>query len=146
MTTIPKIVKKIGSTGYVRPTKTFTDNLTPDEIEAKLEGYEQADINQVSIGTHVRYFELKDGVRKFRLGGLLLRNEGLPDYVILSNGDASWSAQVKDTIFFKKMTPKALKEENDTKLTELQLENSKLKQEIKYLMGVIKQNKIKINI
>ena len=39
------------------------------------------------------------------MGGQLFKNNGLPDYVILKSGtNAQWSVQVKDAIFYRKMS------------------------------------------
>ncbi len=48
----------------------------------------------------------------FRMGGQLFKNNGLPEYVILKSGtNAQWSVQVKDTIFYRKMTLDEIKQE-----------------------------------
>ena len=48
----------------------------------------------------------------FRMGGQLFKNNGLPEYVILKSGtNAQWSVQIKDTIFYRKMTLIEIKEE-----------------------------------
>jgi hypothetical protein len=102
---------RIGSDGYVRPKQTITDKLTKDDIKEKLEDYLPVDdLTKVPLGVHMRYFTLKDGKRLFRLGGQLIKNDGLPAYILLSNGTKSWSVQVKDTIFYRKMTEKEIKE------------------------------------
>jgi hypothetical protein len=46
------------------------------------------------------------------MGGQLFKNNGLPEYVILKSGtNAQWSVQIKDTIFYRKMTLIEIKEE-----------------------------------
>ena len=95
-----KILKKFGTDNYVRPDETITDKLTPEEIENKLQDYVQTDIEKIPLNTHVRYFKMDDGKRKFCSGGILYQNIGLPTYVKLSNGSNVWSVQIKDTIFF----------------------------------------------
>ncbi len=48
----------------------------------------------------------------FRMGGQLFKNNGLPEYVILKSGtNAQWSVQVKDTVFYRKMTLAEIKQE-----------------------------------
>jgi hypothetical protein len=95
---------------YQRPQMTYTDKLTKEEIQEKLDEYEKVEnIERVNIGTHMRYFSIIDGKKKFRLGGQLINNSGLPNYVVLSNGSKQWSVQVKDTIFFKKIAIKDVK-------------------------------------
>lgn len=145
-------LKKIGEDKYKRPLETLQDKLTKEEIEAKLEDYQLVkDISKVQIGTHMRYFTVgENGKKKFRLGGVLVRNDGLPDYVILSNNNITWSVQTENSIFFAKLTYKELKEEYDTILDEknmeikgMALEIKKLRSEIKDLKEEIKSNKKK---
>lgn len=92
---------------YMRPKQTFTDRINEDKeaILDQLNGYEQVDdLKQISIGTHIRYFiSMKDGTRKFRLGGVLINTKGLPKYIVLSAKNRTWSVQTKDTIFFRQL-------------------------------------------
>jgi hypothetical protein len=113
-----KVLKKLG-TGYVRPSKTASENLTPEEIESKLEDYIQTDIEKIPLNTHIRYFKMEDGKRKFCPGGILYQNVGIPTYVKLSNGSNVWSVQVKDTIFFRKMAPIEISTEYKKQINEL---------------------------
>jgi len=130
---------KLASDNYVRPKKTFTDKLTKEEIEEKLEDYKKVDdIYKVPLGTHIRYFTVSKGVKKFRTGGLLHRNDGLPDYVICNNGRNTWSVQVKNTIFFRKMTIKEIKKEYKDHIKSLEKKNRNLKLLIKDLKRKIK--------
>jgi len=86
--------------------KTFTSNLTKDEINEKLQDYKLVDdISKVPLGTHLRYFIMKDGNKLFRMGGNLKRNLDLPKFVVLVNAlGAEWTVQIKDTTFYKKMS------------------------------------------
>ena len=126
-----KITKRLSrDTSYQRPKKTYQDKLTPDEIEEKLEEYIKVeDINKVPLNSHMRYFTLNDktGKKEFRLGGFLTNRDQSDKYVILSNGNISWSVQTLNSIFFKKMTIKELKQEYEDKIEKLESENSKLK-------------------
>jgi len=134
--------QKLGHDNYVRPKQTYTDKLTAEEIEALLEDYTQVeDIYKVPIGVHLRYFITKDGKRLFRTGGLLSKTDGLPSFVIINNGIKSWSVQTKDTIFFRKMSLKEIKEMYEKKIDELQEENKKLKEENKKLHITINKQK-----
>ena len=50
--------------------KSYQDSLSPAEIKKKLEEYQQVDeIDDVKIGTHLRYFSFNPstGKKKFRL-------------------------------------------------------------------------------
>ena len=126
---------------YQRPKKTYTDNLTEDDINNLLEDYKKVEnIYQVSLGTHMRYFSKVDGKTKFRTGGSLVHNQGLPKYVMLSNGKNSWPVQVKDTTFFAKMTINEIKAEYDEELNKLEKENTQLRKQVNELKGKLGMN------
>ena len=114
---------------------TYTSNLTKDDIQQKLEDYKKVeDISTVPLNTHLRYFILKDGELVFRMGGNLKRNLDLPNYIVLRNAlGTEWTVQVKDTIFYKKMTIPEIKEEYDIIVNQLNDKVKKLKQRIKEL-------------
>ena len=115
--------------------QTYTNTLNKDEIQKKLEDYTKVeDLSTVPIGTHLRYFINKDGEYLFRMGGNLKRNNDLPKFVILKNAvGVEWSVQVKDTIFYKKMTLTEIKNEYENIIDELHSKIKKLKNEIKTL-------------
>lgn len=123
--------------GYVRPAVTMTDQLSKEQIEEKLEDYVKVDdIYKVPLGVHMRYFSNVNGKMVFRMGGLLHKNTGLPEYVILSTtptGKPGWSVQVKDTIFYRKMTLNEIKTEYQGIIDDLIEKNKKLKDENKKL-------------
>lgn len=123
--------------GYTRPAVTMTDQLSKEQIEELLEDYKKVDdIYQVPLGVHMRYFSNVNGKMVFRRGGLLHKNTGLPEYVILSqnpSGKPGWSVQVKDTTFYRKMTLNEIKNEYQTIIDDLIQKNKKLKDEIKKL-------------
>ena len=104
---------KYKKNGFERPEITYTDQLSKEEIQEKLADYSKVeDIYKVPLGVHLRYFVKKDGQMLFRMGGQLFKNNGLPEYVILKSGtNAQWSVQVKDTIFYRKMTLDEIKQE-----------------------------------
>ena len=104
---------KYKKNGFERPEITYTDQLSKEEIQDKLADYSKVeDIYKVPLGVHLRYFVKKDGQMLFRMGGQLFKNNGLPEYVILKSGtNAQWSVQVKDTIFYRKMTLDEIKKE-----------------------------------
>ena len=115
--------------------KTFTDSLTKDEINEKLEDYKLVDdISKIPLGTHLRYFTEKNGIKLFRMGGNLKRNLDLPNFIILQNAvGVEWSVQIKNTIFYKKMSIKEIKDEYDSIIEELHEKIKKLKTRIKEL-------------
>jgi hypothetical protein len=133
-------VEKLDKSKYNRPKKTFTEKLSKSEIMSKLEDYKKTTIDKISLGTHVRYFVVdSEGNKLFRMGGQLTKNDGMPQYVILSNGKNSWSVQTSTTIFFKKMSLPEIKQEHEIKI----LDKDK---KIKELLTLIKQLKKNYNI
>jgi len=112
--------------------KTFTGNLTKDEIEEKLQDYKLVDdITKIPLGTHLRYFVMKNGTKLFRMGGNLKRNLDLPKFIVLVNAlGTEWTVQVKDTTFYKKMSLKEIKEEYDGIIDELHEKIKKYKTKI----------------
>ena len=112
--------------------KTFTSNLTKDEINEKLQDYKLVDdISKVPLGTHLRYFIMKDGNQLFRMGGNLKRNLDLPKFVVLVNAlGTEWTVQIKDTTFYKKMSINEIKEEYDGIIEELHEKIKKYKTKI----------------
>ena len=124
---------------YVRPDVTLTDKLSKQDIEDKLADYTVVtDMYKVPLGTHLRYFSLVNGVKKFRLGGNLIKNSGLPDYVILSNGIKSWSVQTKNTTFFRRMNINEIKKEYEDIIDNLEYKNKTLRSLIVHLKQEIK--------
>jgi hypothetical protein len=124
---------KISDTNYDRPELTYTDLLTKKDIEGLLLDYEKVDVDKLDkilIGTHIRYFENKDGELKFRVGGIL-KVKGLPDYIILNNGKVGWSVQVKKCIFFKKISIESVRNEYKQLLIDKDIELDKLRSYIK---------------
>jgi hypothetical protein len=102
--TTPQI-KKLTKDTYKQPKYTYTEKLTKEEIASKLEDYKKVnDISTVLNGTHLRYFITKDGKKLFRMGGHIINKDGLPEYIVLSNGKNSWSVQLDGTTFFQKMS------------------------------------------
>jgi len=124
-----------GKKGFLRPKSTFTDNLSKEDVEKKLEDYKKVDdISNVLIGTHLRYFAKKDGELIFRMGGNLKSNTGLPKFVILKNAEGvEWSVQVEGTIFYKKMSIQEIKDEYEEIIKELNGKIKKLKEKIRNL-------------
>ena len=112
--------------------KTFTGNLTKDEINEKLQDYKLVDdISKVPLGTHLRYFVMKDGTKLFRMGGNLKRNLDLPKFIVLVNAlGTEWTVQVKDATFYKKMSIKEIKDEYDGIIEELHEKIKKYKTKI----------------
>ena len=124
--------RRLKKNNYEKPEHTYTEKLSKDEIAEKLEDYQKVDdINKVSLGTHLRYFITKDGKKLFRMGGQLFKNDGLPEYVILSNGVNSWSVQTEGTTFFRKLSINEIKQEYEN---QIQAKDDKIKE----LLHVVK--------
>jgi hypothetical protein len=142
--------KKIARTNYQRPVQTYQDNLTKLQIKEQLKDYKEInDITMLSIGCHVRYFSTDPKTKKklFRLGGSINKIDPEYRFIILTNGTISWSVQIANTSFWKKLTESEYKEElkeeirkeimteePDNKPTQkLEKENLELKKELKDL-------------
>ena len=99
---------------YQRPEKTYQDRLSNQDINDKLKDYIIVeDIKTVPINVHLRYFiyDPQTKKRKFRVGGKLLRIDSLGRFITLSNDQISWSVQIPNTIFYKKLNLDEYKEE-----------------------------------
>ena len=120
---------------YKRPKYTKTDTLTKEEIKELLEDYEKVDdIGKVKIGSSIRYFDVADpDNKKFRYGGTLV-NISCPNYVVLSAKGKSWSVQINDAIFFKRINVEELKKEYEEIFSKLEEKYRKVKKENKLLL------------
>lgn len=114
---------------YDDPLKPKQDKLSKEEIIEILKEYKKVeDISELKIGTQVKYFTVdKGGELKFRMGGELMLNNGLPDYVILVSGKIMWSVQVKNTIFYRRLSYDEIIEPFKKKLIEKEKEIQLLK-------------------
>ena len=146
--------KKIARTTYQRPTQTYQENLTKQQIKEQLKDYKEiTDITMISIGCHIRYFTIDPKTKKklFRLGGSVNKIDPEYRFIILSNGTVSWSVQIANTTFWKKLTESEYKEELKEELRKeimteeidnnsqqkLEKENLELKKELKNLLKKI---------
>jgi hypothetical protein len=134
---------------YNRPEKTYTEQLTKEQIAEKLIDYIQVDdIKFVRKGTHMRYYipdKQNPGEMKFCVGGFL-KFSGSDEYIILSQSpygkDAkSWSVQLKDAILYRKLTPQEI---NEKRINQLIIDNEKLRKENEKLKTVSGRKIIKI--
>lgn len=114
---------------YDDPLKPKQDKLSKEEIIEILKEYKKVeDISELKIGTQVKYFSIdKGGELKFRMGGELMLNNGLPDYIILVSGKIMWSVQVKNTIFYRRLSYDEIVEPYKKKLIEKDKEIQLLK-------------------
>ena len=107
-------------TTYVRPKKTTQDTMSNDEIKEKLKGYKKVDdIKTVVIGNHLRYFTKTANSKKpvFRLGGFLNKFGENYKYIVLGNGQLSWSVQLNGSNeFWAKMSKKEYEQNIETEI------------------------------
>lgn len=127
---------------YKAPEKTYQSTLSKEDIAKKLEGYNRVEGNkvyQVQLNTHIRYFTVnpKNNQKEFRLGGYLTKIGDNNEYIILSNGNFSWSVQLANTIFYKKLKLDEYKEQIVSEV------DDSIKNKMEFLM---KQNKELKNI
>ena len=146
------------TTGYVRPEVTFQDTLqNKDEMLKRLENYERVDdIEEVPLGTHIRYVTLDRNKKQvFRLGGILRRIH--PKYLSLSNGNHTWSVQryhysddnsddepIFETVYWRTVSKEDILEKmvmnQDEKILELQNALQKKQEELNKLKAFIKSH------
>lgn len=123
---------------YIRPTKTYQQNLNENQIKEKLMEYKRIDLiensKNIPLNCHIRYFNITDNNQKqFRLGGYLKKVDLDKRYCVLTNNKQSWCVNLDKSILFKKIDYsdyKNLLEENlylKSKLAETKDANSKLK-------------------
>ena len=116
--------QRLSKDDYVRPAKTFQQNLSEEEIKEKLMDYERVEnISKVPLNTHIRYFAyLQEGgdkkrlKRAFRMGGFLTNKDNYEKYIILSNGTKSWSVNTEKSIIYRKLKPDEIMEKSEKKL------------------------------
>lgn len=99
---------------YSRPAKTYQDTLSKEDIKEQLKNYKIVnDINVIPIGTHLRYIttDPKTKESKFRLGGSLSKFGDNRQYIMMTNGKQTWSVQLKNTTFYRKLSDNEIKDE-----------------------------------
>ena len=131
----------------------YQDLLTDEEIKILLEHYNEInDIYELRVGNLVRYYKLINNnnniIKKFRLGGNVIKIDYEKNYLILSNGTISWSIQYNNVIIYKKLTFDELKEFYENEIDEKDIIINKYKKHIleirnKYNNLVDKYNKLK---
>ena len=133
-------LKKLNDIKYIGDKKTFTEQLTKEQIKDLLEGYVEVKFSDIKMGFHVRYFKKNGDKLNFRMGGTIIKMD--PEYVIVSNGKANWSVQKKGTIFYQQapmsQIKKDIEEEYMKKITEKDDKINELMSLIKSLNKKIK--------
>jgi hypothetical protein len=127
MSSNKKTLKKISDVDYNGPKKTFTQELTTEEIQSLLEGYKEVNYDDLKKGYHIRYFSKNKntGKSEFKMGGTVIKIE--LDYVVLTNGSINWSVQLKNAIFYQQMTMEEIR--NDLKMeydAQLHIKNNEI--------------------
>ena len=121
---------------YIRPNKTYQENLNENQIREKLKEYKRVDLleDDVPANSHIRYFNITENNQKqFRLGGYLKKIDLDKRYCVLTNNKQSWCVNLDKSVLFKKVDYqdyKLLQEENNklkNKLFEIKDANTKLK-------------------
>lgn len=114
--------KKLTRLSDVRYRKTGNEvqsNLTQEDINLLLEEYEEVNdvTTELKTGIHIRYYSLVKDKKKrgefkklFRLGGTIIKIDSEFKYVVLTNGKLSWCVQLDNTIIYKKMSIKEIKD------------------------------------
>jgi len=144
----PNITKRLSRDTNYKPTgTTYTQQLSEVEIQKKLEDYvrvKKEDVPSIPLNTHIRYFSInpKTGEKQFRMGGMLTKHDPNNQYIVCSNGTLSWSVQIANSIFYKKMTNNEYKEHIQTEVQDsVQDQLESLIKENRELKKVLKQIK-----
>lgn len=132
-----KTVRLGGSNdSYIRPNKTYQENLNENQIREKLKEYKRVNLleDDIALNSHIRYFNITESNQKqFRLGGYLKKVDLNKKYCVLTNNKQSWCVNLDKSVLFKKIDYedyKVMQEENSklkNKLLEIKDANSKLK-------------------
>lgn len=131
---------RLSNDNYKRPVNTKTDKLTGDDISDMLDDYKLVEsFKDIKIGTHIRYFitDKNSGEKKFRPGGFLKAKNKIPEYIVLSNTQKSWSVQMGGATFFRKLTFDELKKETDDYIASLEIYIEQLEKQVESYGGTI---------
>lgn len=144
----PNITKRLSRDTTNKPTgTTYTQQLSEADIKKKLEDYirvKKEDVSSIPLNTHIRYFSInpKTGEKQFRMGGMLTKHDPNNQYIVCSNGTLSWSVQIANSIFYKKMSNNEYKEHIQTEVQDsVQDQLEVLIKENRELKKVLKQIK-----
>lgn len=131
---------------FVRNNLTFTERLTKEDIKAKLENYNRIEnveeLENVPIGTHMRYFKYEDGHYKFRMGGILMNKKEAKKYIVLANNGKTWCASTKKCKFFSKKSNKDLERRYNNVIKRQHKEISNIKNRDSKSKNIVKYDNI----
>jgi hypothetical protein len=146
------MLKRISKDNYIKTGNELQENLTEDDIKILLEDYTEInEQNELKLGMHVRYYTIKvdkygNQTKLFRMGGNIIKIDNEYRYLILSNNYVSWSVQINNSIFYKKMTLQDIKNIYDTKIDEKNFNINKYKDYINKLNKNYKKLEYQLNI
>lgn len=133
---------RIGNDNYKKSKKSKQSKMSPDDIKDKLKDYAKVkNIYKTPLKTHVRYFTIdkKTGGNVFRMGGFLNKINDEKEYVILSNGKITWSVQVNNSQFWRKLSLEEIREEYEEEIKMLKKNNKILKETLKKIKNQAKK-------
>ena len=125
MTEVGKLGKKypvVFNRNYKEAKKTKSTKYSKEEIKEKLKDYDLIDKHStLPKGSYFRYYTNQRGGEKFRVGGILTKNE--KDYIVLvsPNHSFSWSVQKRFITKLYHRNPK----EKEFKLVKKKKKNKK---------------------
>lgn len=140
-----KMIVKLGEddkeTNYKKPNITVAEKITDDQLVKMLEDYVKVKPTTLVKSDHVRYFTVnKDKTTSFKIGGHVMKIDGLPKYIILTNGKQNWSVQCDNTIFYKKMTNTEKIDELNETIDDLKFQIIRIKDEFEIERNELKEN------
>lgn len=128
---------RLSNTEYMRPEKTYQENLSTEQIREKLQDYTKVDkISDVPLNTQLRYFVIRKNPqtnateRLFRLGGRLLNKNNADKYVVLTNGSHTWSVNTETSTFFRPLTVAEVHDRYEKQVTMLKKKVSQLEKQL----------------
>jgi hypothetical protein len=140
---VKKIKENIKQTEYIRPKKTYTDDIQNKEsVLNQLKDYIVINNYKLKTGIFIKYITLIKNKPKFRLGGIIIKNT--PEYITLKNNNITWSVPKyhknnKDEIIFETIFYKKCKENKEISNKEKDNIILNLEKEIKYLKNILKK-------
>ena len=134
---------RIGNDNYKKKSKKSAQaKMSPDDIKEKLKDYITVkNIYKTPLKTHVRYFTIdkKTGKNVFRMGGFLNKVNDEKEYVILTNGKITWSVQVNNSQFWRKLSLEEIRQEYEEEIKILKKNNKILKEKLKKIKNQAKK-------
>lgn len=122
---------------YKRPPQTYQESLSTEQIKEKLKDYVKVeDISKVPLHTHIRYFIYQEDPntrkrsRLFRLGGRLVNKDHHDKYVVLSNGNQSWSVNTTSSVLFRQLKNEEIHDRYEKQVASLKHKVSSLERKL----------------